>query len=255
METGSLAQDDIKLANSTIESLSKQARAELAIVMHPQEKVLWSDRPVARHAWTLLSHSYVKSRIGRAIGIVVMEILAMYLLAIGLVFLAACVDIVWTFSSWGSVILTLVLFLPISLGICYAGAWCVDAPMRMIRLAKLSVYIVTDRNAFILTDHGKEVVVQQFVLERLGHPPEAFRLLQSGVGDVVLDHKSHMLVGGDSDTSEVIYDRGFPAVPNAVSVVKLIDDARLARAPVAEAEERAEMQADYQGHLRRAGRL
>jgi len=175
------------------------------------------------------------------VAVAITAILAAYVLYIGLIFLAACVEIILTSSSWWSVIVTCAIFLPISAMIFGSGLYAADFPFRAVRLLRRSAYLLTDRNAFIATDYESECVIQRFGLDGM-EPPEAFRLLESGVGDVVLDSRVVTLVGGDSDNSTAFFDRGFFAVPEAETVLELV-------------EINEEMQEDYQGYLRRTGQL
>jgi hypothetical protein len=234
--------------------LSTTARSELAKVLHSKEKVLWSARPIARHAWTITTVSQIKTRTGRAVAVAIIEVLSAYALFIGLIFLAACVETLWTFSSWWSVTITLVVFLPISVVIFGSGLWGMDYPFRAIRLVGRSSYVLTDRSAFIVTDHEPEIVIQRFGLHYM-QPPEVFRVMDSGVGDVVLDSRVVTLIGGDSSPSNASFDCGFFAVPDAETVVELVEEARVAWAEVAESEIIEEMQENYQDYLRRTGQL
>jgi len=107
---------------------------------------------------------------------------------------------------------------------------------------------------FSVWEMGKRIKIDSFDLIQI-YPPRVERVLENGVGDIVLDDEGIELVGGDSDTSYAFMDRGLFAVPDAKAVAQKIEAARLDRRQTAEREIIAEMQEDYQVYLRKTGGL
>jgi len=220
--------------------------------MAPSEEILWADRPEAKHAWTAISTSHITSRRGRVVVVGILMTLSVALASIGLFLLLGAIAALSDSPSKIGGTIGVVLLAPFGAGILAVGALGIVSPWLTIHYARSKTYVLTSHSVYSLWDMGTEIKVDRFDLAGI-HPPSVERVLETGIGDVVLDQNVFELVGGDSDNSYAFLDRGLFAVPDAEAVGRKIEETRIRRLENVEAEIIAEMQEDYQGYLRRTG--
>ena len=196
--------------------------------MVPDEQLIWVDQPIPKHVWTLIGTTYPRGRIGRAISLVVFELMGGGVLFVGLMFLIGFFGLIQEFRWTIPEFIALAILAPITIVVLGGAYQIIMSPRQLYLWAKKAHYVLTTHNAFIVWDNEVEVKIKQFKLERI-YPSDVYRLAQNGVGDVVFDSHVAELVGGDSDTSTAFIDRGFFAVANAKEVLRKVDEARIAR--------------------------
>lgn len=223
--------------------------------MNDDGRVLWSGRPVPDAAWFEIMPSQLERRTTRAVLYVITACFALFVLfwvGVGVVLWIGELfrdDLGWWDLLWfplGGLMLAFFAYLP---------ALYVIFPWLSVRNARRRRYVLTDRYAIIVTEsrHGEEV--DRVHLTR-AEAPRLHRVRADGVGDVMfggytVDHYT----GDGGMTVTAFYDTGFTACPEAERVFELFKEARADLMANGEREDIEEMGRDYQGWLRKQGRL
>lgn len=214
--------------NQAVNQLSTRAREALLEALDPGEQVLWAGRQVPNHSWTVIGTTFPRSLIGRAISLVVFEVLALWIVAIGLVLAAAFLDLLLGFPWSIPEAIGMLFVLPFSILVIGVGLQAATKPLVVMRAAKQTSFALTGLGVYIVDGGGSEVRIRRYDLARV-HPPDVYRLSKTGIGDVIFDSTTAELIGGDSDTSAAFFDRGFFAVRDARRVAQMVDRTRFAR--------------------------
>lgn len=214
--------------DQTVNQLSKREREALLSALEPEEHVLWAGRQVPKHAWTVVGTTFPRRLTARAISLVVFEVCAFWIVAIGLVFGAVFFELLLGFPWTIPEAIGMVLLLPFSVLVIGAGIQAACLPLRVVRVARHTRFALTGLGAYIVDGSSPTVKVRRFDLAGV-FPPDVYRLSKAGIGDVVFASATAELIGGDSDTSTAFFDQGFFAVRDARRVARLVDEARFAR--------------------------
>ena len=128
-------------------------------------------------------------------------------------------------------------------------------PWISIRNARQRCYVLTDRQAVTIHEIPDRVQLERADLADV-LAPTVTRQRKDGVGDVIFGGYvvKHYTGDGGMDV-DAFHDTGFTACPEAERVAALFAEARLRRRQSHEREDIEEMGRDYQGWLRRQGRL
>ena len=234
--------------------LSPKAKAELKRLLNPGERVLWLGRPVPSAAWADPMPGTITSRWACLVLYIITPVLALSsLLPLIVLLLGYTVDrLAGNFSAWDLVTLPIVAVL---LLFAFKLLGLIFFPWISISLARRRSYVLTTRQA--ITIHETPQVVD-FYCQDLGDvdAPTVTRTRKDGVGNVIFGGLCVSRMSGDGGMDMTAhYDTGFTACPDAERVAARFAEARLQRLPDREREDIEEMQRDYQGWLRRKGRL
>ncbi|NJN51408.1 MAG: hypothetical protein HC809_06135 [Gammaproteobacteria bacterium] len=138
----------------------------------------------------------------------------------------------------------------------YAVMGHLGLPFLTMLIAGRRSYILTSHSAIVAFQRKSKVNLKRFELATLQEEPEVLRVTREGIGDIVFGYITVHVPGdsGSSDT-DMFWDNGFPSCPEAEKVGVLMREAIVKRKKVYEQETVKQMQEDYQGYLRRHGRL
>ncbi len=238
-------------------ALTPEVRNAINTALAPTEQVLWCGKSVARVAWGDGVVANFRSRPGRMIAIGVSIGFGLYVGWIVLVLLVGM--FYWAFNDGIQGFVGVIAFLLVGWGVFvvgYAAAGHIGLPFLTMFIAGRRSYVVTNQNAIVAMHYKSQVKLKRFELATLQEEPEVMRLTKNRVGDVVFGYSTVHVPGdgGGSDT-DMFWDTGFPSCPEAEKVAALMRKAIVNRKQVYEHEKMQEMHEDYQGYLKRHGRL
>jgi hypothetical protein len=236
--------------------LTPAVRQALAAVLAPDEQVLWCGKSVPKAAWGEGIPADFKSRAWRILALGLSVGFGLYAAWIFLILVAGMGY--WLFAEGLNGIGGVIAFLVVGWAVAvvgYAAFGHIALPALTIFIAGRRSYALTSQSALVLVQGRPKVVVERFELARLQKAPEVLRVNQDGVGDIVFGYDSAVFAGDSGSSDNVMFwDTGFPSCPDAEKVGRLMRDAIVKRKQVYQQETMQEMQADYQGYLRRRGR-
>ena len=242
---------------TNMNAFTAEARNAVNATLSPAEQVLWCGKSVKKAAWGDGVVTGFSSRAGRMIAIGMSLGFGIY---VGWIFLIMLFGLCyWMFyegiQGFGGVVAFVLVGWAV-LVVGYASIGHVGLPFLTMFIAGKRSYVLTNRNAIVVMQYKSKVNIKRFELAKLQEDPEVLRVTHDGVGDVVFGYDVVHVPGdsGGSDT-EMFWDTGFLSCPDAEQVPVLMREAIVKRKQVYEQETMKEMQEDYQGYLRRHGRL
>jgi hypothetical protein len=238
--------------------LPEQVRKKVTEVMLPGEQVLWCDEIVSKAAWHEFFPSPAQTLGQRKFLLVGTIIFGLYIGYIFLGILYSWFHIVFVEGIDNGMLFLVFLVIGIIVLLLGISAFSfIGLPYLARYLARDRFYILTNRNAIVVKKFSKHVHLERKdELALLQEAPTVERVDAEGVGDIVFDFTYHYFHGTDTGLdNEMYHDEGFLSCPDAVQVAALMHDAIIRRKPEYERETMKEMQEDYQGYLRKTGRL
>lgn len=236
--------------------LSGSVREALKPILYPGERVLWAGKPIPRAAWADIMPSTIQSTWAQAILYTLSAGMGLYVLTWMLLIMVVGIgsDIQnGKFSLWGF-ILTLPI-LAILLLFAFNLVLLIIFPWLSVRRARHRSYVLTDRQAVTAYETTQGVELECADLADV-LAPSITRKRKNGVGDVIFGGYCVRQMTGDGGMDiNSTFDTGFTACAEAERVAALFAKARQERIPKRELEDIEEMGRDYQGWLRRKGRL
>jgi hypothetical protein len=241
---------------ASLKVLSGPVRQALQRILQPEERVLWAGKAVPGAAWGDMMPGVVKSRWVRAMFFTIIATVSLGLLALFLLMFIGGLVLDLQRGKFGmSDALWLLLFLPFVLLITLPLLVSIIYPWLSIRRARHRSYVLTNHRAVTAREISDDV---QLELVELGtvEEPSLSRLRRDGVGDVIFGGFVIRTYTGDGGMDiDTHIDTGFTACPEAERVIALFTEARAHRRKTYERDVIEEMGRDYQGYLRRTGRL
>lgn len=252
-----MSQLAVDAENDDLAELSDAEREALKPLLYPGEQALWVGRPVSRAAWGDMMPSATNSRWSRVLMYTITAGMALYLLFWMLLVMVVGIgsDIQkGHFSVWGFLLTSPILIFLLIFG--WTMVLIIANPWLSMRMARNRVYVLTNRQAVTLYETSEGVTLERVDLADVVQEPTVHRLRKDGVGDIIYGGFSVTQMSGDGGMDmHADFDTGFNACPDAQRVRDLFTEARRHRMTNREREDIDEMQRDYQGWLRRNGRL
>jgi len=235
-------------------ALSTPARESLKAVLQPDEHVLWSGKPVPVAAWCESMPGNIKSRWACGVLYAITAALASYCLMFLLAgLLGYFFDRLSGNGSWWDIVT-----LPIVAVLLLIGAFfllMVIFPWISIWQARYCSYVLTNRQAIMISEFTQNIEIKCMDLGDV-ETPRVTRKRKDRLGDIIFSGTMTRSTTGDLGMEvHTSFDTGFTACPEAEQVAALFAKARQQRLGDREREDIEEMQRDYQGWLRRKGRL
>jgi hypothetical protein len=248
--------DSVNSNQARLKVLSGSVQQALQGILQPEERVLWAGKPVPGAAWGDMMPAAAGSRWVRAVFFIILATVALGLLAFFLLILIGGFVVDLRRGKIGSSdIFWLFLFLPVMLWIAWQLLSLVIYPWLSIRQARNRSYVLTDHRAVTAREISGDVQLELVELGTVEEPLLA-RLRKDGVGDVIFGGFVVRWYTGDGGMDvDTCIDTGFTACPEAERVIALFTEARAERRKTYERDVIEEMGRDYQGYLRRTGRL
>ncbi len=248
--------DSVNSNQASLKALSGSVQHALQGILQPEERVLWAGKSMPGAAWGDMMPAAVESRWVRAVFFTILATVSLGLLAIFLLIVIGGFVVDLQRGKIGSSdIFWLLLFLPVMLWIAWQLLSMVIYPWLSIRQARNRSYVLTDHRAVTAREISGDVQLEFVELGTVEEPLLA-RLRKDGVGDVIFGGFVVRWYTGDGGMDvDTRIDTGFTACPEAARVIALFTEARAERRKTYERDVIEEMGRDYQGYLRRTGRL
>lgn len=246
---------DTSSDNRNLAVLSAKAREKIKNVLYPDECVLWAGKPVPSAAWCDVMPGTIKRRRTCVVLYAIAAAGALYILVpLVLALLGGTLQLLMGNVNWGLVI-SLLIISPIILMILFSLIFVVFFPLLSIWQAKYDSYVLTNRQAIIISEFTKDVTLKCVDLADT-EVPSVTRKRKDGLGNIIFEGFVTLSnTGGGGMDIVTSHDHGFTACRQAEDVAALFDKAREKRISEREHEDIKEMQSDYQGWLRKKGRL
>lgn len=245
---------DINSDRDKLAVLSMPARESMKTILQPNEQVLWSGKPLPRAAWCESMPGNIKSRRACALLYAITAALASYLfLFLSAALLGYIFDRLSGNGNWWNLVT-----LPIVAGLLLCDAFfllLVIFPWISIWQARHRSYVLTNRKAITISEFPRDIKLKWMDLGDV-EAPRVTRKRKDGLGDIIFSGTMTRSTTGDLGMKVYTsFDTGFTACPEAEQVAVIFSKARQQRLGDREREDIEEMQRDYQGWLRRKGRL
>jgi hypothetical protein len=246
---------DVNSDRDKLAVLSMPAREVLKAALQPGECVLWSGKPIPSAAWGDVMPGTIESRWACAILYVITAVLSLCILVPILIFLLAGAfevlrgNVDWVLVAMLPIIIQIVIIIAVPL------FFLVSFPWLSIWQARYHSYVLTNRQAIIISEYTKDVTWKSTDLAD-AEAPRVTRKRKDGLGNIIFGGViTRSNTGGGGMDILTSHDYGFTACLEAEEVAALFAKAREQRFYDREREDIEEMQRDYQGWLRRKGRL